>query len=75
MLTNSGEQVLDALLVLGYAIDIAEDGKITATDGKQTMYGRAEHGTIEWTDRSSTFKVLEQAYIAKLRLRIAEARG
>lgn len=74
MNTNTGEQVLDALLVLGYAIEIDADGKITATDGKQTLYGKAEHGAIEWSDRSATYRVLEQAYIAKLRQRISEAR-
>jgi hypothetical protein len=74
MVTNTGEQVLDALLVLGYAVDIADDGKITATDGKKTLHGKAEQGTIEWSDRSSTYKVLQQAYIATLRKRIRESR-
>lgn len=74
MNTNTGEQVLDALLVLGYSIEIADDGKITATDGKQTLCGKAEHGAIEWSDRSSTYRVLERAYIAKLRKRISETR-
>ena len=73
MLTNTGEQVLDALLVLGYSVEIADDGKITATDGRQTIHGKAEHGAIEWSDRSATYGVLEQAYIAKLRNRIREA--
>ncbi|MGZ3583115.1 MAG: hypothetical protein ACXWP6_10375 [Ktedonobacterales bacterium] len=73
MLTNAGEQVLDALLVLGYPVEIADDGKITATDGKQTIHGKAEHGAIEWSDRSATYRVLELAYIAKLRNRIREA--
>lgn len=73
MVTSTGEQVLDALLVLGYSIDIADDGKITATDGEQTLHGKAEHGAIEWSDRSSTYRVLEQAYIAKIRKRISES--
>lgn len=73
MLTTTGEQVLDALLVLGYSVKIADDGKITATDGKQTLHGKAEHGAIEWSDRSLTYRVLEQAYIAKLRKRISES--
>lgn len=75
MLTTTGEQVLDALLVLGYSVEIADDGKITATDGKQTLHGKAEHGAIEWSDRSLTYRVLEQAYIAKLRKRISESQG
>lgn len=73
MATNTGEHVLDALLVLGYSVEIADDGKITATDGQQTLYGKAEHGAIEWSDRSSTYHVLERAYIAKLRKRISES--
>lgn len=73
MNTNTGEQILDALLVLGYTVEIADDGKITAAGGKQTLYGKAEHGAIEWSDRSATYRVLEQAYIAKLRKRISEA--
>lgn len=73
MATNTGEQVLDALLVLGYSVEIADDGKIIATDGKQTLYGKVEHGAIEWSDRSSTYHVLERAYIAKLRKRISES--
>ena len=75
MLTNTGEHVLDALLVLGYSIEIADDGTITATDGKQTIHGKAEHGTIEWSERSSIHRVLEQAYIAKLRKRISVSQG
>lgn len=73
MATNTGEHVLDALLVLGYSVEIADDEKITATDGKQTLYGKAEHGAIEWSDRSSTHHVLERPYIAKLRKRISES--
>jgi hypothetical protein len=73
MVTDSGEHVLDALIVLGYAIEIADDGTITATNGKQTVTGKAEHGAIEWKDRSQTYHLLEQAYIAKLRKRVSEA--
>lgn len=75
MLTNTGEQVLDALLLLGYSIEIANDGAITATDGEQTICGKAQHGVIEWSDRSVTYHVLEQAYIAKLRKRIGESQS
>lgn len=72
---SNGEQVLDALLALGYRVEITDDGKITATHGEQTLHGKAEHGSIEWADRSMTFHVLEQAYILKLRNRVAEARS
>lgn len=74
MLTNTGEQVFDALLSLGFDVDIADDGTITAIKGAQTLRGKAQHGTIEWSDRSLTYQVIEQAYIAKLRLRAHEAR-
>jgi hypothetical protein len=71
MPNNVGEQVLDALLTLGYAVEIADDGTITATNGAQTLHGKAEHGAIEWADRSQTYHVIQQAYIVKLRQRIA----
>jgi len=71
MPTNVGEQVLDALLTLSYAVEIADDGMITATNGTQTLHGKAEHGAIEWADRSQTYHVIQQAYIVKLRQRIA----
>jgi hypothetical protein len=71
MPNNVGEQVLDALLTLGYAVEIADDGMITATNGTQTLRGKAEHGAIEWADRSQTYHVIQQAYIVKLRQRIS----
>ena len=67
---NEGEQVLDALLLLGYSVDISDEGKITATKGTETVRGSAETGTIVWSDRSLTYHVLRQAYIARLRLRV-----
>lgn len=51
--TAAGEQVLDALLLLGYRVKISDDGAITATYGMQTVRGKAEHGAIEWSDRSA----------------------
>jgi len=68
---TASEQVLDALLTLGYAVEIADDGTITATNCAQTLRGKAEHGAIEWADRSQTYHVIQQAYIVKLRQRIA----
>ncbi len=70
MATNEGEQVLDALLLLGYTIDISDEGKITATNGTDTIRGNVETGTIIWADRSLTYQVLRQAYITRLRLRV-----
>ena len=70
MAISEGEQVLDALLLLGYSVDISDEGKITATKGSETLSGNVETGTIVWSDRSQNYQVLRQAYIARLRLRI-----
>jgi hypothetical protein len=75
MTVTTGEQVLDALLALDYDVEITDDGKITATKGAQTLHGKAEHGAIEWSDRSLTYQVVEQAYIARLRKRISDSRA
>ena len=72
MATNNGEQILDALLMLGYHVELAEDGKITATKDAQTIRGKAEHGAIEWADSSQVYQVMQTAYVAKLRGRIQE---
>jgi hypothetical protein len=70
MQINKGEQILDALLELGYLIEITDEGKITATDGEHTLLGKAEHESIEWEGRYPAYRVLERAYISKLRGRI-----
>ena len=44
--TNEGEQVLDALLLLGYSIEISDEGNVTATKGVDVLHGNAESGTI-----------------------------
>lgn len=75
MIITTSEQVLDALLFLGFDLEIADDGTFTAVKGAQTLRGKAQHGTIEWTDRSLTDHVIEQAYIAKLRQRVNVARS
>lgn len=74
MATNTGEQVFDALLVLDYTIDITDDGKITATNGKHTLQGKIENGTIDWDAQAPVYHVLRQAYIAKLRKQISASR-
>ena len=71
MPANSGELVFDALLALGYTVEVADDGRVLATKGEQTLSGKAGQGTIEWMDRGLAYQVLEQAYIARLRQRIA----
>ena len=75
MATDNGERVLDDLIALGYAIDMTDDGTITATKDGQTLHGKAEHGAIAWSDRSKVYSITEQAYIARLRRRIAAAGG
>jgi hypothetical protein len=65
-----GERVLDDLILLGYAIDISDDGAITATNGTQRLHGKAIHGAIVWSDRTMVYHVTEQAYIIRLRARI-----
>jgi hypothetical protein len=67
MATIEGEEVLDALLVLGYTVEIADDGAIIATNGHETLRGKAAIGTIGWPDRSSIRRMLERAYIVRLR--------
>ncbi len=73
MATNEGEQVLDALLLLGYSIEISDEGKVIATKGPDVLHGSAESGTIVWSDRSLIYQVLRQANIARLRLRVEAA--
>ncbi len=67
---NDGEEVLDALLLLGYSVEIADDGTITATNGAETLRGKAAMGTIEWADRSAVHRTRERAYLARLRARV-----
>lgn len=75
MATNEGEQVFDALLLLGYTIEINDEGSVTATKGPDVLHGNAESGTVVWSDRSPTYQVLRQAYIARLRLRVQAAQA
>jgi hypothetical protein len=67
---NDGEDVLDALLLLGFSVEIADDGTITATKGAETLRGQAALGTIEWADRSAVYRIRERAYLARLRARV-----
>lgn len=73
--TNEGEQVFDALLLLGYTIEINDAGSVTATKGTDVLHGNAESGTIVWSDRSLIYQVLRDAYIARLRLRVQAAQA
>ena len=76
MATDNGERVLDDLIMLGYEIELADNGALTATkEAQQTLHGKAQHGGIEWTDRSLIYHVTEQAYIERVRRRIAAGRA
>jgi len=74
MPANDGEEMLDALVFLGYTVDIADDGSIRATNGTETIHGKAWSGSIEWADRSAIYHVRERAYITRLRARVRAAR-
>jgi hypothetical protein len=73
MTNMESEAALDALLLLGYAVEISDSGAITARLGSDVIEGQATAGTIEWRDRSAMFRVRERAYIAKLRARVHAA--
>jgi hypothetical protein len=75
MATDNGEHILDDLILLGYTIDVSDDGRITATNDVHTVHGKAEHGAIAWSDRSVIFHIAEQAYIARLRKRVASGQA
>jgi hypothetical protein len=73
MTNMESEAALDALLLLGYAVEISDSGAITARLGSDVIEGQATAGTIEWRDRSAMFRVRERAYIVKLRARVHAA--
>jgi len=73
MTSNEGETALDALLLLGYAVEISDSGAVTATMGAEVIQGQATDGAIEWRDRSAIFQIRERAYIARLRARVHNA--
>ena len=75
MAGNEGEQVFDALLLLGYTIEIDDEGSVTAAKGPDVLQGSVESGTVVWSDRSLMYQVLRQAYIARLRLRVDAAQA
>jgi hypothetical protein len=73
MTVNEGEAALDALLLLGYAVEISDSGVMSATLDEDVIEGRATTGAIEWRDRSAMFRVRERAYIARLRACVHQA--
>ena len=73
MPANDGEGMFDALLLLGYAIEIDDSGAITATLGDEVIHGQTTANTIEWRNPSAMYRIRERAYIAQLRARVHEA--
>jgi hypothetical protein len=73
MPANEGEAVLDALLLLGYSVEISDSGAITATLGDEVIYGQTSAASIEWRNPSAMYRVRERAYIVQLRERVHEA--
>jgi hypothetical protein len=70
---NEGEAALDALLMLGYSVEIDESGAITATLGDEVIHGQTSANAIEWRTPSALYRVRERAHIARIRQRIHEA--
>jgi hypothetical protein len=73
MPANDGEATFDALLLLGYAIEIGDSGAITATLGNEVIHGQTTANTIEWRNPSAMYRIRERAYIAQLRARVRDA--
>lgn len=65
MVSDTGEHVLDDLILLGYAIDISGDGAITATNGTQRLTrqtGGAYSYVVLVPPAESAFQVDAQAF-------------
>ena len=73
MQANEGEATFDALLLLGYSVEIGDSGAITATLGDEVIQGQTTANTIEWRNPSAMYRVRERAYIAQLRARVRDA--
>jgi len=73
MTANEGEAVLDALLLLGYSIEISDSGAITATLGDEVIHGQTTATSVEWRNPSAMYRIRERAYIAQLRARVRDA--
>jgi hypothetical protein len=71
-----GEQVFDALVKTGWQIDVADDGKITATKGGSRIAGQIEASRdISWGNLDIVDKVLHQARILELRERAGQPKA
>jgi hypothetical protein len=70
---HEGEAALDALLLLGYSVEIGESGMITAILSDEVIHGQTTANAIEWRNPSAMYRVRERAYILQLRERIQQA--
>ena len=73
MTANEGEAMFDALLVLGYSVEISDSGAVTATLGDEVIQGQTTATSIEWRNPSVMYRVRERAYIMQLRARVRDA--
>src|SRR5690349_7245969 len=73
MTANEGDAMFDALLVLGYRVEIGDSGEIVATLGDEVIHGQTTATSIEWRHPSAMYRVRERAYIAQLRARVHDA--
>lgn len=75
---DPGEWLFDTLRTLGYVIEVADDGHITATNERvnpesapQKIEGHVRSdGVIEWPDDEQVRKLLFHARVAELRSRL-----
>jgi len=73
MTANEGEATFDALLLLGYSVEIGDSGEITATLGDEVIQGQTTATSIEWRNPSAMYRVRERAHIMQLRARVRDA--
>jgi hypothetical protein len=73
MTANEGEATFDALLLLGYSVEIGDSGDITATLGDEVIQGQTTATSIEWRNPSAMYRVRERAHIMQLRARVHDA--
>ena len=72
MESESGENVFDALLALGFTVAVADDGRITAQKGTARVAGTVERegGAISWSaENNELTDLLFQARVHELNQR------
>jgi hypothetical protein len=73
MTVTEGEATFDALLLLGYSVEIGDSGDITATLCDEVIHGQTTATSIEWRDPSAMYRVRERAHTMQLRARVRDA--